>query len=92
MKTSFNQFEKIDRKIEQGLQEAESMTKRAWVEKLTQNSFAFAVVWSLVLNLIIETLGRFSTTDIWGGIRFAIDEPLVFCYNALLIFATLLIA
>ncbi|MBQ2383484.1 MAG: LTA synthase family protein, partial [Oscillospiraceae bacterium] len=64
----------------------------AWLEKLTQNSFAFAVVWSLVLNLIIETLGRFSTTDIWGGIRFAIEEPLVFCYNALLIFATLLIA
>lgn len=91
MKT-FNQFEKIDRKIEQGLQEAESMTKRAWLEKLTQNSFAFAVVWSLVLNLIIETLGRFSTTDIWGGIRFAVEEPLVFCYNALLIFATLLIA
>ena len=91
MKT-FNQFEKIDRKIEQGLQEAESMTKRAWLEKLTQNSFAFAVVWSLVLNLIIETLGRFSTTDLLGGIRFLIDEPLVFCYNALLIFATLLIA
>ena len=90
MKT-FHQFEKIDRKIEQGLQEAESMTKRAWLEKLTQNSFAFAVVWSLVLNLIIETLGRFSTTDLLGGIRFAVEEPLIFCYNALLIFATLLI-
>ncbi|MBR5534677.1 MAG: LTA synthase family protein [Ruminiclostridium sp.] len=68
------------------------MTKRAWLEKLTQNSFAFAVVWSLVLNLIIETLGRFSTAGLWGGIQFAIDKPLVFCYNALLIFATLLIA
>ena len=91
MKT-FNQFEKLDRKIEQGIQEVESMSSRDRFLKVVQNSFAFAVVWALVLNLIIETLGRFSTTSVWGGIQFALAEPLVFCYNALLIFATLLVA
>ena len=91
MKT-FTQFEKLDRKIEQGIQEVESMSKWDRFEKLVQNSFMFSVVWALVLNLIIETLGRFSTTDLWGGVRFALEEPLVFCYNALLIFATLLVA
>ena len=62
------------------------------MKNYVRNSFVFAVCWSLVLNLVIETLGRLSTVSIWGGLQFMAKDPVVFCYNALLIFTTLLAA
>lgn len=88
----FDKFEKLDRQIEQTIHEVETMNRHTFFEKFIHNSFAFAVIWALVLNLIIETLGRFSTVGIWGGLQFMIGHPMVFCYNALIIFASLLIA
>ena len=66
----FDKFEKLDRQIEQTIHEVESMNRHAFFEKFIHNSFAFAVVWALFLNLVIETLGRYPTTSIWGGIQF----------------------
>ena len=88
----FDKFEKLDRQIEQTIHEVETMNRHTFFEKFIHNSFAFAVIWAIFLNLIIETLGRLPTTSIWGGLQFLTGHPLVFCYNALLIFATLLIA
>lgn len=88
----FNKFEKLDRQIEQTIHEVETMDRHSFFEKFIHNSFAFAVVWALFLNLVIETLGRFSTTSIWGGVQFMVSQPMVFCYNALIIFATILVA
>lgn len=62
------------------------------MKKYIGNSFAFAAVWACFLNMAIETMGRFSTVGIWGGARFLMDKPLVFGYNALIIFASILIA
>lgn len=88
----FNKFEKLDRHIEQTIHEVETMDRHDFFEKFIHNSFAFAVLWALVLNLVIETLGRFSSAGIMGGLAFMVDKPMVFCYNALIIFATILIA
>lgn len=84
----FNQFEKLDRKVEETVREVETMDKR----KFYRNSFVYAAIWALVLNLIIETLGRFSTAGFAAGLKFMFTDPLVFLYNALIIFATLVIA
>ena len=84
----FNQFEKLDRKVEETFKEVETMDKR----KFYKNSFVFAFVWAIILNLIIETLGRFPTEGVLGGFQFLFESPLVFAYNALIIFATLSIA
>ncbi len=84
----FNQFEKLDRKVEETIREVETMDKR----KFYKNSFVFAGVWALVLNLIIETLGRFTTAGIFGGLKFMVSDPIVFLYNALILFTTLVIA
>ena len=51
-----------------------------------------AAIWAIILNLLIETLGRFPTTTIWGGLQFMVQEPLIFLYNTMIIFATLVIA
>ena len=88
----FDKFEKLDRQIEQTIHEVETMDRKKFYEKFIHNSFVFAAVWSLILNLVIETLGRFSTTSVWGGIQFFFDKPLVFLYNAMILFATLLVA
>lgn len=88
----FDKFEKLDRKVEETIQEVETMGKRKFVLKAVHTSFAGAAVWALLLNLVIETLGRMPTTSIWGGFQFLIDEPIVFLYNTLIIFATLVIA
>ena len=88
----FNKFEKLDRQIEQTIHEVENMDRHDFFEKFIHNSFVFAAVWACFLSLIIETLGRYSTMGIWGGLRFMVDEPVVFCYNSLIIFATILIA
>ena len=57
-------------------------------EKYLKNSFVFCLGWAFLLNLIIETLARKGFTVI----EFMIDSPVVFLYNTLLIFATLVIA
>lgn len=88
----FDKFEKLDRKVEQTIQEVETMSGRQRLYKITHNSFAVAALWALILNLLIETLGRFPTTSVWGGIQFMFHDPLVFLYNTLIIFATLVIA
>ena len=84
----FNQFEKLDRKVEETIREVETMDKR----KFYKNRFVFAAIWALVLNLIIETLGRFTTAGIFGGLKFMISDPIVFLYNALILFTTLVVA
>lgn len=88
----FDKFEKLDRKVEQTIQEVETMTWRQRLRKMTHNSFAVAAIWAVILNLLIETLGRFPTTTIWGGLQFMVQEPLIFLYNTMIIFATLVIA
>lgn len=87
----FDKFEKLDRQIEHTIHEVETMNREKFYEKFIHNSFAFAAAWAFLLNLVIETLGRL-TTSIWGGFQFLIDEPMVFLYNALILFATLLVA
>ena len=84
----FDKFEKLDRKVEETIHEVETMDKR----KFYKNSFVYAAIWALVLNLIIETLGRFSTEGLSGGISFIFHSPIIFLYNALIIFTTLVIA
>lgn len=84
----FNQFEKLDRKVEETVREVETMDKR----KFYRNSFVYAAIWAVALNLIIETLGRFPTAGFLAGLKFMLTDPLVFMYNALIIFATLVIA
>ncbi len=84
----FDKFEKLDRKVEETIHEVENMDKR----KFYKNSFVYAFIWALSLNLIIETLGRFPTQGIFGGISFMFHSPVVFLYNTLIIFTTLVIA
>ena len=84
----FDKFEKLDRKVEETLHEVETMDRR----KFYKNSFVYAAVWALLLNLLIETLGRFPTAGIFGGLTFMVHSPLVFLYNALILYATLVLA
>ena len=84
----FDKFEKLDRKVEETIHEVETMDRR----KFYKNSFAYAAVWALLLNLLIETLGRFPTAGIFGGLTFMVHSPLVFLYNALILYATLVLA
>ena len=88
----FDKFEKLDRKVEQKINEVENMSNKQLVNKALHTSFAGAAIWAFVLSIFMETLGRFSTTSILGGIQFIFDNPLVFIYNTLIIFATLVIA
>lgn len=85
------EYNGIDRHINQ----AETYIEDLWQTKksrIFKNSFFCAAVLSIVLNLIIETLGRNSTQGIYGGINFLFSHPLVFLYNALLIFCTIIFA
>ena len=61
---------------------------KAFYKKYLNNSFFFCLVWAFILNIIIETLAR----KVFGGFLFLFDSPLVFFYNTLIIFATLVIA
>ena len=88
----FDKFEKLDRKVEETIQQVETMTWRQRLRKFTHNSFFVAAVWAVLLNLLIETLGRFPTTTVFGGLQFMVQHPLIFFYNAMIIFATLVIA
>lgn len=61
---------------------------KAFYEKYLKNSFCFCLVWAFVLNLLIETLARKG----FNGVLWMLDSPVVFFYNCLIIFATLVIA
>ncbi len=84
----FDKFEKLDRKVEETIHEVETMDRR----KFYRNSFVSAGILALLLNLIIETLGRYPTSGIFGGLSFLVHSPLVFLYNALIIYTTLVLA
>ncbi|MBR5230005.1 MAG: LTA synthase family protein [Firmicutes bacterium] len=84
----FDKFEKLDRKVEETIHEVETMDKR----KFYKNIFVYSAVGALIINLILETLGRFSTTDLLGGVRFMFTHPTIFLYNSMIIFATLVVA
>ena len=88
----FDNFGRLDKKMEEKYHEVENMSKEELTQKALHTSFFEAAVCAIVLNLIIETLGRFSTTSIFGGIQFVFEDPIVFLYNTLIIFATLVIA
>lgn len=88
----FDKFEKLDRKVEETIQEVETMGNKQLAMKALHTSFAGAAIWAVILNLIIETLGRITTEGIFGGFKFLFDEPVIFLYNALIIFTTLVIA
>lgn len=61
---------------------------KSFYEKYLHNSFCFCLAWAFILNLIIETLARKG----FGGFLFFVESPLIFLYNTLIIFATLVIA
>lgn len=88
----FDTFGKIDKAMEETYHEVENMSFEEITEKALHTSFFEAAIWAIVLNLIIETLGRFSTTSLLGGIQFVFEDPIIFFYNTLIIFATLVIA
>ena len=88
----FDTFSKIDKKMEEKYHEVENMSNKELTSKALHTSFAEAALWAVCLNLIIETLGRFSTTSILGGIQFVFEDPIVFFYNTMIIFATLVVA
>ncbi len=56
--------------------------------KYLKNSFVFCLLWAFLLNFIIEELARKGI----GGLTFFIESPVVFLYNTLIIFSTLVIA
>jgi len=62
---------------------------KEFYRKYLRNSTGMCAGLALLINLIIETLARQSA---YGGILFLIQSPLVFLYNSLIIFATLLLS
>ncbi len=51
------------------------------------NIYPFAFIWSILINLILETLGRKGEMFL-GGIKFMVMHPLVFMLNTVVIFIT----
>ena len=62
------------------------MKDKTFFQKYFKNWIMLCVVCAIGINLFIETLARQSWT---GGIVFMFTEPLVFLYNALIIFTCL---
>ena len=58
------------------------------IDVINKYSLVFHAVWSMVLEYFIESFSRHSIAD---GFAFLTGSPLVFLYNALLIFMTLMI-
>lgn len=56
--------------------------------KYLRNSFCFCLAWAFLLNMVIETLARKG----FGGFEFLFESPVIFFYNTLIIFATLVVA
>ena len=57
-------------------------------DKGVRYGMARYAIWACIVNLILETLER-QSIPVLGGIIFVFTHPLLFFYNALLIFATL---
>ncbi len=62
------------------------MESKSFFQKYLKNWIMLCVVCALGINLFIETLARQSAT---GGVVFMFQHPLVFLYNALIIFTCL---
>ena len=62
---------------------------RSVYNKYLHNSVGFCILLSLILNLIIETLGRRSPVLC---LSYIVHSPLTFLYNTFIIFATLSVA
>lgn len=58
------------------------------VYTMNKYSLMFHALWSMVLELLIESFSRHSVVE---GFLFMIESPLVFFYNSLLIFMTLMV-
>lgn len=58
------------------------------VNVLNQYSLVFHAIGSMIIELMIESFSRHSAA---AGFAFMVDRPLVFLYNSLLIFMTLMI-
>lgn len=63
--------------------------KNKIVEKYVNSAIGLCILLALIINLIIETLGRQSLV---GGISFFIHSPLTFLYNSTIIFALISMA
>ena len=61
---------------------------KQFYQKYLRNSFVFCFVWAFLLNFLIETLARKG----FGGFVFLAESPVIFLYNTLIIFATLVLA
>ncbi len=61
-----------------------SLAKKYW-----DSGLAYSAILAIIINLIIESLGRQS---LWKGIGFLLVNPRVFLYNSFLIFLTLCIS
>ena len=61
---------------------------KEFYQKYLKNSFCFCLSWAFFLNLLIETLARKG----FNGVLWMLESPVVFFYNCLIIFATLVIA
>ncbi len=85
-------YKYIDRKFEETYHEVENLSNKQLVLKFLHTSFAGAAIWAFCLNLVIETLGRFTTGNWLSGVMFVFEDPLVFFYNTMIIFATICIA
>ncbi|GAB1475932.1 LTA synthase family protein [Bacillota bacterium] len=59
---------------------------RDFIKKYADPGLVHSAALALMLNLIIESLGRQS---LWKGFEFFLDSPKVFLYNAFFIFVTL---
>ena len=90
-KTFFQHLRAFCKKINCPFRKFADFTKLIYA-KIDKHPVRFAVCWSLLLTLFMETMGRFSTSNIFGGFVFMFTDPLVFLYNALLLFATLTVA
>ena len=73
-------------KDEKPKKEKQKKGNRSFFEKYLKNWVMLCVLIAFLIELFIETLARQSAV---GGIIFLAQHPLVFLYNALLIFAVL---
>lgn len=61
---------------------------KSFYQKYLHNSLFFCLAWAFLLNFSIETLARKGL----GGFEFLFESPIVFFYNTMVIFTTLIIA
>lgn len=61
---------------------------RKFIALLRKNTLVTCFIWACLLELFAETLGRQQLPGL-GGLQFLVTNPIVFLYNALIIFASL---